>query len=421
MNRDNKITILPTLLEELKATLGQRVVGRVLSFPDIKNKAMVAVGMRRVGKTFFLYQQIQKLLEQKVPWERILYINFEDDRLLPVSQKEMARLLESFYTLHPENHDRLCYLFLDEVQNVEGWAAVVRRFLDTKKVKIFLSGSSAKLLSKEIASVLRGRSLAVEIWPYDFTEYLRAHSLDFPAQPMGKRIQDRMLMELGRYLKIGGFPEVQTLDAEVRTRILQDYVNLVVLRDITERYEITNITLIRYLIKTLAGAAGNLFSVNKTFNELKGQGFKVSKNTLYEYLSYVEDAYLAFAVPLFSHSIRKQQANLRKIYLIDPGLLQAERLVRKDDWGILFENLVYLDLRRKNHKVFYYLTKERYEIDFVTQDPGGKVHLFQVAWSVEDEETLKREERALRAAEEELGVRGELITAGSYFDFHGGL
>ncbi|OGQ44679.1 MAG: hypothetical protein A3H42_04880 [Deltaproteobacteria bacterium RIFCSPLOWO2_02_FULL_46_8] len=417
MNRDTKIQILPTLFEELKGTLEQKIVKRVLTLPDIKNKALVTMGMRRTGKTFFLYQQIQQLLNQKVPWQQILYINFEDDRLLPMNQKEMAHLLESFYTLYPENHDRLCYLFLDEVQNVEGWAAVVRRFMDTKKVKIFLSGSSAKLLSKEIASVLRGRSLAVEIWPYNFMEYLRVHNMDFPTQPTGKKNQDQMLKELGRYLKIGGFPEVQMLDAEMRTRILQDYVNLVVLKDIMERYEITNITLMRYLIKTLVGAAGNFFAVNKMFNDLKSQGFKVSKNTLYEYLSYVEDAYLAFAVPLLSPSIRKQQANPRKIYLIDPGLLQAERLIRKDDWGFLFENLIYLDLRRKNHKVFYYMTKERYEIDFVTQDLNGKTHLFQVAWSTEDEETLKREERALRAAEKELGIRGELITADNYFGF----
>lgn len=409
--------LLPTLLEELKETLEKYFHVRELSFPDVPRKISVAVGMRRTGKTFFLYQQIRQLLVSKIPWQRILYINFEDDRLLPMDQQGLASLIDSFYTLYPENHDQLLYLFLDEIQNVKDWPLVVRRFFDTKKIKIFLSGSSAKLLSKEIASALRGRSLATEIWPYSFSEFLQFREKALPTPPFGKKVRDQLAKELSTYLQHGGFPEVQTMDTENRIRILQDYVNLVVLRDIVERYEISNISLIRSLLKALIGSVGKPFSVNKVFNDLKSQGYPVSKNTLYDYLGYIEDAYLAFTVPLFSPSFRKQQVNPKKVYLIDPGLLCASRLIAKEDWGILFENLIYLDLRRKHYRVFYYLTKERYEVDFVAQDNRGQSRLIQVSWSMENLATREREQRALWAAEKELGLRSQLVTVDNYFEF----
>lgn len=417
MQRERFEALLPTLLEELRDSLQKKIYPRDVVVPDTPNKILVAMGMRRVGKTFFLYQQIQKLLAEKIPYERILYINFEDDRLLPMDQKGFAGLIESFYTRYPENHDHLCYFFFDEIQNVEGWSTVIRRFFDTKKIRIFLSGSSAKLLSKDIASALRGRSLAIEMWPYSFREYLRAHAIDWPPYPAGKKVKDQTRKSFNDYLHIGGFPEIQTLDAENRIRILQDYVNLVVLRDIVERYDLTNIALIRSLIKTLVGTVGHLFSVNKTFNDLKSLGLRVSKNTLYDYLAHIEDAYLFFPVPLFSPSIRKQQTNPRKIYGVDPGLVQAERLVAHENWGMVFENLVYLDVRRKGYKIFYYLTKERYEVDFVIQDLQGKIRLFQVSWQTTDKKTLEREQRALEVAERELGVRGELVTPDNYLKF----
>lgn len=417
MEKDRFKSLLPTLFEELTDTLQQKIHPRALAFPDVPGKIGVAIGMRRVGKTFFLYHQIKKLLERKIPRRRILYVNFEDDRLLPMDQKGLSDLIASFYSLYPENHDHLCYLFLDEIQNVTGWPLVIRRFLDTKKLKIFLSGSSAKLLSKDIASALRGRSLAIEVWPYSFEEYLQTQDINLSPPLTGQKARDKWIQALNYYLQKGGFPEVQRANPEDRIRILQDYVNLVVLRDIVERYEITNISLIRYLIKTLMNAAGKFFSVNKTFRDLKSQGFRASKNTLYEYLGHIEDAYLAFTVPLFSSSIRKQQSNPRKVYLIDPGLLQAERLIATDNWGILFENLVYLDLRRRNYKVFHYLTQQRYEVDFVAQDIQGRSCLYQVSWEVKDEAVFEREQRALKIAEKELGIRSELVTPENYFEF----
>ena len=171
--------IVQILLAEFAQKLDRLddLVQREEQFPKASNKIKVAIGMRRVGKTYFLYQQILKLLKEGVAISRILYINFEDDRLFPMDSKGLAELIEAFYALYPENHDQHCYLFLDEIQNIQDWSLVVRRFQDSLNAEIFLTGSSAKLLSKEIASSLRGRSLSSEIWPYSFYEFLKAKNI----------------------------------------------------------------------------------------------------------------------------------------------------------------------------------------------------------------------------------------------------
>ena len=340
-----------------------------------------------------------------------------------MTQDKFSQLLDSFYSLYPENHNQQCYFFLDEIQNVSGWQTVVRRYLDSKKVKIYLTGSSAKLLSKEIASSLRGRSIAMEVWPFSFTEFLAAQRLILPKKPWGRKGMDQLKAWLKDYLLQGGFPEVSCLTEdrplaeEDRRRILQDYTSVVIFRDIVERHQITNITLIRYLIKTLLKNVGNAFSVNKFYNNLKSQSLSVGKMTLHDYLSYIEDAYLAFTVPLFSESLRKVQTNPRKIYAVDTGLVNANTLGFSENIGHSFENLVYLDLRRAGHTVYYYLTNSqpRLEVDFLTKDRLGKIHLFQVCWNIDDEKTLERETTALKEAGSELNLEGMLVTPESYF------
>lgn len=389
-------------------------VEREARFPAVANKIKVAIGMRRTGKTFFLLQKAKYLINANIPLSRILYINFEDDRLYPLVQEKLIGLIDAFYSLYPENHDLLCYIFLDEIQNVEQWPLVVRRYFDSKKVELYLTGSSAKLLSKEIASALRGRSLSTEIWPFSFHEYLKAHQLKFDQKIMGKKAQDQLQKYLYQYLIQGGFPEVTGIHESERLRILQDYVNVVIFRDIIERYQITNIVLIRYMIKALLKQVGSSFSVNKFYNDLKSQGFAVAKTTVHEYLSYIEDAYLAFSVPLYTESLRKSQTNLKKIYAIDTGLVSAYTFSFSENLGRLFENVVYLDLRRRGHKIYYYLTEARHEVDFITRDKLGKLHLYQVVWNTDDVETMKREIRALREAEKELKIKGEIITPHYY-------
>jgi len=352
--------------------------------------------------------------KEGISLDQILFINFEDDRLLPMNQKELGQLLDTFYTLYPKNHDQLCYLFLDEIQNIEGWPLVVRRFYDSKKVKIFLSGSSAKLLSVEIATSLRGRSISTEIWPFSFHEYWKAHEIDFPTAPIGKKKKDLFEEHLREYFHTGGFPAVQHLHENERHTILQNYVNTVVFRDIIERHKITNTTLIKYLIKTLLNNISSPFSVTKFYKDIKSQGYKVGKDTLFQYLGYIEDAFLVFSVSLFSESQRKVQTNPKKIYAIDNGLISAYNLGTSPNWGPLFENQLYLDFRRQGKKIYYYLTEEGYEIDFLVKNLDGSMELIQAVWDISDPKTLAREERALEAAKKELGIEGRIVSMEDY-------
>lgn len=407
--------LLETLIEEFAEIqkAHNENIPRLLKFPFAPQLIQVAIGMRRTGKTYFLFQTIQKLLEEGVSQESILYINFEDDRLLPMDQKQLGQLIDSFYSLYPENHDRLCYLFLDEIQNVERWPLVIRRLYDSKKVEIYLTGSSAKLLSKEIASSLRGRSLTTEVFPYSFQEYFTAHDIPPLEQPLGTKKRDVYRKHLEEYLTTGGFPAVQKLHTNERRTVLQSYVDSVVFRDIIERHGITNTALIKYLIKALLKNSAAPFSVNKFYKDIKSQGHAVGKDTLYDYMNYLEDAFLVFSVPLFTESHRKREINPKKIYAIDTGLVSAN-LLTTDNLGPLFENLIYLDLRRCGYTVYYYKTANDYEIDFVAKHPNGSHELLQVAWDLSAPGVLEQEERALKEAEKELGIPGRLIDPDTY-------
>ena len=408
--------LLETLLEEGFATVAkaEQSTRRQVAFPENKEMIKVAIGMRRSGKTTLLYQTIHTLLSQGVEYSQILLINFEDDRLLPMSAQEMGKLIDDFYQLYPENHQRECYLFLDEVQNVPDWHVVVRRFFDSKNVQIYLTGSSATLLSKEINTRLRGRSLAREVLPYDFREYLSAHQQTLPGKPFGKAAFDILHHHLLQYFATGGFPGVQHLPPDEWREVLQSYVDTVILKDIMERHQIKNISLLRYLTLTLLKNAAARFSINKFHNDLKSQGYRVNKDTLHQYMTYIEDSFLIFRVSHYSASERLKQTQPKKIYVIDYGLLNAISLPLTKDQGRALENLVYLDLRRQGKTVYYYTSQQGYEIDFVTVALDGTRELIQVTWDMSDPQTAEREQRALAAGQAELGLDGRIITVQDY-------
>lgn len=413
-------SILMTLHQELQDKLPffKTLTTRKSTFIEVKDKISIAIGMRRTGKTCLMYQKIKQLLAQKIPIEQILYIDFEDDRLQPLDDKKLAALLDGFYQLHPENHSKHCYFFLDEIQVVSNWSLVIRRFLNTKRGCFYLTGSSAKLLSQEIATELRGRSIATEVWPFSFEEYLLAKKITVPKWPLSQKKRDTLNQLCDVYLQQGGFPGLFETQAMVHKQILQEYVDIVIFRDVIERYKISQTAVIKYMIHYMLRNSATQFSVNKFFNDLKSQGFRISRDSIYEYLHYIEDAYLAFTVPLYAESIRKTQSNPRKIYAIDTGLVYAISPNASKNTGRMLETLVYLDLRRAGHKIYYYLTEDRYEIDFLTHDQAGNLHLMQVSEDVSDEKTRAREMRALEQAKNELKHASvQLITRENYIEW----
>jgi predicted AAA+ superfamily ATPase len=265
------------------------------------------------------------------------------------------------------------------------------------------------LLSKEIATSLRGRSLAIEIYPYDYLEFLQANHFKAPSKPFGKKSLDTHRGHLLQFFRVGGFPGIQIMSTHEQLEMLQNYVETVIFRDIVERYQIENVALLRYFTGILLKSVSSLVSINKIYKDIKSQGYKVGKDTLYNYLEYLEDAFLLFSCPIFTESLRQMQTTPKKIYAIDNGLVSANTFNFSDNMGKYLENQVYLDLRRQGKDIFYYRTQDGYEVDFITRDIRGQHEIIQVVWDKSDSSTLEREERALKQAEKELGLPGKLI------------
>lgn len=325
-------------------------------------------------------------LRQTLPRENLIYINFEDDRLYPLQLRHLDDLLEAYYELYPQKRNEKIYLFLDEVQVVENWELYVRRIYDTTQVGIFITGSSAKLLSTEIATSLRGRTLTYEIFPFSFKEYLRAK--DIAINLHSSTSLSYINHALDQYLVDGGFAETINEDSLIARKILSDYLDMVVFRDIAQRYQVSNLALLRLLNKYCFTNMATLLSVTKLYNEFKSQGFKLSKDTLFNYLTYLEDAYALFTVPIYRNSIKEEQRNPKKIYIIDNGFKKIHDYAISSDMGKLYENIVFLHLRRQTNAVYYF--KEKHEVDFYAKLPDKEI-LINVCYDIANAHTQERE------------------------------
>ena len=395
-----------------------RVSPRLTTLPDTSNMARVVIGMRRSGKTYLLFQEMRRLVTDGVDRGSILYVNFEDDRLQPLAPGALDSMLETFYRLNPAARSEGAYLFLDEIQAVAGWSRFARRVLDTESARLYVSGSSAKMLSTEVATEFRGRGYAVELLPLSFAEALLYAGVELPTSVPGSRMRSRLEAAFADYLRVGGFPDVQALAEVERIQALQNYVQLVLLRDIIDRHEVRNVHAVRSFALSLLQSSGSLTSVNKVANDLKSRGIAVGKDTLYALLDHFTDAFLLFTVPVFSRSLRVREANHKKVYAVDPGLAFAVAHAGVSNLGARLENAVYLELRRGLHGtrdgvISYYSTKAGHEVDFIVGDPetGHATQLLQVCADLARVDTRQREVRALEAAMGEVGLReGTIVT-----------
>ena len=381
----------------------------ILPFSANIRKAHVLIGMRRSGKTWTMYQRMNGLLGQGLDMTKILYINFEDDRLISMQTKDFQSILDAYFGLYPQHLDASdVHFFFDEIHEVKGWEQFIRRLLDREKMHIYISGSSAKLLGKEIASALRGRTMVTEIFPFSFREYLNFKGLSLSPKSTTK---EKMVIShcMKDFLQYGGFPEAVSLDKRFFNDLLQGYIDSVIYRDIVERYNISNVHVIRELITFCLQNLSSLISINKIYNTFKSQGESIGKNSLYEFMGYLEDAYCVFSVPIFSHSRRKQAVNPKKIYAVDQGFITAYTVKPQFEEASRLENAVFCRLRQKNENIFYYKTKKGKELDFLSVAPNGKKDLYQVSVSISDKKAYDREVSALKQAMEELGAKEGII------------
>ncbi len=379
---------------------------RRVGLPSLPGKADAVVGMRRSGKTWLLYQHLRDLLDDGVPRGHMLYVDFEDERLPPMQATDLQEFVAALFRRTPTAQDGECWLLFDEIQVVPGWEAFVRRMAERSRTHVVVSGSSARMLSREIATSLRGRSLTTEVLPFGFDEVLVHHGEAIPdTWPVSERRRNRLESRFASYLEVGGFPEVQHLGEDLRARVLQEYVDVVLFRDVVERHRVSNVPALRYLVRQLLANPGGRFSINRFYNDQRSQGIAVGKDTLHEYLGYLEDAYLVFPVTIHSESERARMVNPRTCYVVDQGLARAMSRKAARDTGRLLENIVYLELRRRGYRMDYLVTGDGYEVDFVARSVGGEPLLVQVCADASNEGTRRRELRALEAAMDGRSLR----------------
>ncbi len=379
---------------------------RDLQPPLDSKKIITLIGVRRCGKTSILYEMINKL-STTIDKTSILFLNFEDERL-ELSVDELDLILQSFLELYPEKDLKKCYFFFDEIQNITGWEKFVRRLYDTVSKNIYITGSNSKLLSSEIATSLRGRTLSFEVYPLSFSEYLAFEGIEVDLYSSKSLAYIRNAQ--AKFLKEGAFPEILFLEEQYANQTLQEYFNVLLYRDLSERYNITNTIALKFFLKRIIASTTKQISINKIYNSLKSSGIKIGKNTLYNFLEYVQNIYLAFTLPRYDNSLINKELGERKIYTVDIGLNNATEFRFSDNIGKSLENAVFLELKRKNKQLFYYRDTSS-ECDFIVQEGNKTVEALQVTYDMTADETSKREIKGLLSACKKLNLfHGSIIT-----------
>jgi predicted AAA+ superfamily ATPase len=390
------------LAEALAAPLPVRTA-RDVRLPAIPNKALAVIGVRRGGKTSFLYRHItEHLAAGDAPGIHLL-VSLEDERLVGMTPEDLGWLLEEHRRVVPAVREQgRRTIYLDEVQVVAGWEIVVRRLLDAHDTQVFVSGSSAKLLSSEVHTSMRGRSMEVLVHPFSFREALRhagkEPELDWAQlSPDGRAALDDVLRG---YLEVGGFPEAQGIEDRDRIQLLRGYVDLMELRDVIERHRVTNVEALRRMQRHLLANPGGSFSVSRFHRDLKSQALAVGEETLHQQLSHLEDAFLVRLVSMHTVSERQRLRNPRKVYPIDPGLIAVYERAGRENRGRSLETVILLELERRGYEMGWVRVGDDLEVDFYAEHPVADPLLIQVSLETAAEMTWEREVRSLVAAAE---------------------
>ena len=377
-----KETIKEILLENRKEIESQQVVHRNIEMEDFAN--YVLIGVRRAGKSFMLYQQIQDNLKKGITWDSMLYINFEDERLIGMTAQELNLILE----VHGMMSAQRPILFLDEIQNIEGWDKFARRLADNK-YRVYITGSNAKMLSSDVATTLGGRYITKHILPYSFSEYLSANNIPYDdmniATTSGRADVQRYFAE---YFRFGGFPEGAQLASK------RDYLNSVYQKiyigDIATRNKIDNLFSLRILFRKMAESVKQPTSFTRLSNIIASTGAKLGKATIINYIEYSKDAFLIYSIKNIADNLTNRETN-PKYYFVDNGIISILAL---DIDTSLLENMVAMELIRRygiDERVFFY--NRNIEVDFYIPDAALAI---QVSYNPhKTDETWQRESSAL--------------------------
>lgn len=387
--------IIGTLLYEwrdrkLPSTISRDIRLDTSTSQPIKN-ATVITGFRRVGKTYLIYQTIEKLLKTYSRDETI-YVNFEDERIITPFTNLLTDLIPEIQAIYGRKPK---YLFLDELQLIPNWSKWVRRTLDTESVRLFITGSSSKMASAELPTELRGRAWEIKVNPLTFTEFLRFKQLDLNFQKLAyvKDEMARFRFLFDEYLMFGGLPAVVLTAPEKKLELLQSYFQTVVQRDIAERYRIDNDVALKTLLKLLLNSS--YITISKLHHSLKSIGIPVGKSTIDNYLAYIETSYFMNQLYIYHPAVINQLQYPRKVYFVDTGFITALSTKFSKNIGRSFENIIFRKLTTPNQTLHYYKDAKGDEVDFVVLDETKTAALYQVCFDLADEDTLNRELKAL--------------------------
>ncbi len=367
-----------------------------------------------------MFQLINEILKN-IPKDNILYVNFEHERLRRLDANNLEDMMKIFYQIFSSEEQSPIYLLLDEIQNVADWDKWLRRIYDTGKFRIFISGSSSKLSSKEIATALRGRCIDFTVFPFNFREFLKAKKVVLEDVTILGYLEERgkVLKFVEEFIRFGGYPKVVlTEDYELKEMILKTYYETIFYKDLVERYRLDPIildTFLRYAVSCFTKQV----SVSKIYNFLKSLGLKCGKATLINFLKCSEEVFFLFPFEIYSYSIKKKLQYPKKLYVVDNGIARVLFPDSLKSIGRLMENCVATELLRRVGKdnISYwkeYGKRDGMEVDFVVRDGLIVKELIQVFYAYGKDDIDRREIRALVKASEELKCNNLSIVTWDY-------
>ena len=381
------------------------VIDRDVSLPIDGNEIITIPGVRRCGKSTLMEIVINRLLANGVRKENILWIGFDDERIKYMTAEELDLVLQAYREMYPATELKDVWMFFDELPLVKDWEYFVLRLFKGSCKHIFICGSNASTLSVEMKSALRGWPREVEVWPLSFREYLRFKGVDADSHLE----QDKACVQVAfnEYNRLGGMPEPTLMPVlSEKYRKLQDYFDVMLLRDLVEHWQISKPQTVRYFLKRVMTTIASRLSVNASYREIKASGRKVTEDDLYDWLAWAQSIYLVRKLDVYSRSVKSEISLPGKYYVIDNGLRSAVIPLQSDDDGKQLENTVYLELiRRKGHNAELSYFSGSGECDFVVSEGDEVKRLIQVTWEMSDAETRKREFSGILEAAKATGCR----------------